>query len=282
MDAQENRAQGQGSAEPPSRGPDAKRPYSYVGWLGAAALAELCLIGAHAVSRALAPSPLLAYGLGFAAVAASTIGTAFASPLVPKRALGWLVVPALSIWLVARSGASELEVALVVTASLLLGGTLLGSVVGSAIEHAGHLLFVAIVSAAADTVSVFHPSGPSAAISQSKEALSLLALPWPMLGTPHLEAFLGAGDVVFTALYVTSCRKLGLSTARTALALTLAYAVTMVAVIVLEVPVPALPMLGLAVIVAHPQARHPPREDRARGFALSALAVGLAVFLLLR
>lgn len=264
----------------PSRKQWHARPWVY--WLSAVALAEAALVGAHAVSPEVGISALPAYALGFAAVAVTALGTSLACPLWPKPALAWVAVPACAIGLVGQFGAGELATALIVTAAILFGATLVGSVVGAAIEHAGHLLFVAIVSAAADIVSVVHPSGPSAAIAQSKAALSLLALPWPMLGTPKLEAFLGAGDVVFTALYVASSRRLGLSLVRTGLALTLGYAVTMVAVIAFEAPVPALPLLGLAMVLAHPEARRPPKRDRVRGFAIAVLAVGFAALLLLR
>jgi hypothetical protein len=248
----------------------------------AIAVTEITLLSAHAISAKLPFGPLLAYVIGFSIVAGSALGVSAFCPSFSKRALLGVVVPAAAIVLVGQAGADQLTTALVVTPALLLGATLLGSVVGSAVEHAGHLLFVAIVSSAADIVSVFHPSGPSAAIAQSEAALSLLALPWPMLGTPNLEAFLGAGDVVFTALYMTSSARLGLSPWRTGFALTLGYLVTMVAVIVLELTIPALPLLGLAVVLAHPQARRPPARDRARGFAIAAVAVGVAALLLLR
>ena len=106
------------------------------------------------------------------------------------------------------------------------------------------LVFVAIVSAAADIASVFHPSGPSSAIAQSKAALSLLALPWPMLGSSNMEPFLGVGDVVFTALYVASTRRHALPVWRTLLGLTLGYALTMVTVVALEVDRASVAVLG--------------------------------------
>jgi hypothetical protein len=172
--------------------------------------------------------------------------------------------------------------AMLVTAALLFGGTLLGAVVGGAVEHPGQLLFVAIVSSAADIASVVHPSGPSAVLAQAPAALALFALPWPMLGSPALEPFLGVGDVVFTALYAVASRRHRLSVARTALALGFGYVAVMLLVLALELAIPALPLLGLAIAVAHPQARRPAPADRARGFTLSALVVAAVVVLLLR
>jgi hypothetical protein len=254
----------------------------WLSWLAVVACAEVALFGAHAVAAAVALAPVAAYVVGFSAVTASAIATACACPRFPKRALFCLALPACALLVLSQTGASELAVAAIVTAALLLGASLLGAVVGGAIEHPGHLVFVAIVSAAADTLSLFHPSGPSAAIAQSKAALSLLALPWPMLGTRNIEPFLGAGDVVFTALYIASSRRHALPLHKTVLALALAYAVTMAAVVAFESPVPVLPLLGLAVVLAQPKARRPPRGDRVRGFTVAALVVAAVLLSLLR
>jgi hypothetical protein len=144
------------------------------------------------------------------------------------------------------------------------------------------LLFVAIVSSVSDVLSVFHPSGPSNAIVQSKAALSLLALPWPMLGSDRIEAFLGVGDVVFVGLYVACSRRHELPLSRTLLALALGFALTMLVVVKLEAVLPALPVLGLSMMLAQPAARRPPVQDRARGFAVAAVIVALAALMLLR
>ena len=259
--------------------PRPSRPW--VRWIAAIAWAEVLFVGAHRLAPSLQVSPLVAYVVGFSAVVLMAIVCAWRCPPMRRPALALLAVPALGLYLV-QHARSDLDAALIVTACLLFGGTLVGSAVGSAIEHAGHLVFVAIVSAAADVFSVFHPSGPSSAVVQSEVALSLLALPWPFLGGSTIEPFLGVGDVVFTALYIACARKHGLSLGRTALALTLGYAVTMVAVVALEVAVPALPFLGLAMVAAHAQARQPPHKDRAPGYATAGLVVALVAVLLLR
>jgi hypothetical protein len=175
----------------------------------------------------------------------------------------------------------DLSGALIVTAALLSGATLIGAAIGRAIEHPGQLVFVAVVSAAADFASVFHPSGPSAAMAHSELALSLVALPWPMLGTPAIEPMLGAGDVVFTALYLASARRHGLCMVRTVLALLGAYLATALTVLVLERAVPALPLLGLAFVLVHPAARRPRPADRNRGLAVAAAVVVVVAALLL-
>jgi hypothetical protein len=235
---------------------------------------------AYAPAPSVAVEPVTAFVIGFCAVVASALATSAVCPPFSRRALLGMIPLALLASL-AQSGRADLSTALAVTLVLLLAGTCMGSVIGSAIEHPGHLIFVAIVSAAADVASVFHPSGPSAVIVQSKQALSLLALPWPMLGTDQIEPFLGVGDVVFTALYVAATRRHALGLRRTLLGLTLGYLVTMVSVVTFAATLPALPFLGLGVVLAQPRARRPPAGDRVRGFGVAALVVCAVTVLLL-
>ena len=69
--------------------------------------------------------------------------------------------------------------------------------------------------------------------------------------------------------------------ARTSIqALAVGFALTLIAVVVLETAVPALPFLGLAMIVAEPAARRPLARDRARGY-VTALGLVLVVAALL-
>jgi hypothetical protein len=242
-------------------------------------------LGTLALARSLSPSlnvePRIAFLSGFAAVALSAVLTAAACPSIQPRSLVGLAFPAAALCGLAFRPAPDLTGALIVTAALLAGATMVGGAVGRAIEHPGQLVFVAVVSAAADAGSVFHPSGPSAAMAQSQAALSLVALPWPMLGTPAIEPLLGAGDVVFTALYLASARRHKLPWRRTMVALLLAYALTAAVVLMLAAAVPALPLLGLGVVLAHPEARRPRSADLRRGVALSIAAVLVVAALLM-
>lgn len=248
-------------------------------WLAVVGWAELVLLSAVHVAPRMQLDPLLGYGIAFSTVCALTLASALACPPVGRRGLALAAVPCLSLLAISVAGAGTLPTAVVVTAGLLLGATLVGAVVGCAIEHPGHLIFVAIVSSAADVFSVFHDAGPSHAIVESEAALSVLALPWPMLGTSQIEPLLGAGDVVFTALYVAAARSHRLSLGRTAVALGLAFAVTMGAVVALMAPVPALPFLGLAMVLAHPAARRPPQQDARRGWLVTGAVVALVAAL---
>jgi len=250
-------------------------------WLAAIGWAVIVLVLAARSAADVDVPALLAYAIGFTVVAGAALVSAWRCPAAPPAALLFAALAAAALLLLGSHPLPPLDMAVAVTACLLVGGTLVGAVVGRAMEHPGHLVFVAIVSSAADVFSVFHPSGPSAAIVESEAALSLLALPWPMLGTQAIEPFLGVGDVVFTALYVAAARRHALSARATVLALTLGFAVTMVAVVVLEAAVPALPFLGLSMVIAHRQARRPPQRDRIRGYAMAAAVVaGVAALLL--
>jgi len=246
-------------------------------WLAIPLGGAAALIALHAVAPSVPAPPLLAYVLAFSAISGLSLASAQACPARKTRELRWLLAPLACLMLVAFSGGRDVWHAAVVLASLLIAGGLMGSVVGASIEHAGHLLFVVIVSSLADAASVLHPSGPSAAIVSSEQALSLLALPFAFLGTSETPPLLGVGDVVFAALYVAAGRRHGLPARRTLFALALAFLLTMATVMALELPIPALPFLGLAMLAAHPEARRAPAHDRKRGF----LVIGVLVLVLI-
>jgi len=234
------------------------------------------MIGLQVAGPSLPVEPLAAFVFSFSSVCALTLASAATCPARTRRDLRWLLGPLSVLAIVWKSGAVDVWHSAAVLASLLVAGSIVGSIVGASIEHKGHLMFVALVSSLADAASVLHPQGPSAAIVGSEQALSLLAVPFAFPGTSETPALLGVGDVVFAALYVAAARRHGLARRRTLLALTLAFAMTMVVVVGFQVPIPALPFLGLAVLIAHPEARVPPVQDRARGFAVLG-ALGLAL-----
>ncbi|MDD9944219.1 MAG: hypothetical protein OXU20_24460 [Myxococcales bacterium] len=202
-------------------------------------------------------NPVGAYAWAFASVSAASLAVAYHTPPTSSvRSLGLSVLAAAACltWL-HLSGAGGLWGAAGVMGGLLLLGVAVGTFVGARVERPGHLLFVALVSSLADIVSVYHPQGVSHAIIESETALSLLALSFPMLGTDAIEPLLGVGDLVFVALYLTASRVHQLSLRRTLAALSLGLAVTAASVVVLEMALPALPFLGLSILIALPAAR---------------------------
>jgi hypothetical protein len=244
-------------------------------------LVELALVGCW-FARGVPLPPQLGFVFGFACVSASVVAVSGACPPLGRKALLWLVLPTAALLALSTGAVSGLLMAVFVTAALLFGATLLGSVIGGAVEHPGQLIFVAIVGSAMDVLSVLHPSGVSAAIAESETALSVVALPWPLLGTNAIVPLLGAGDIVFTSLYVAATRRHGLSTVRTLVALGVGYALTVATVISLEQSLPALPFLGLTFVAAQPASRRPSAEDRRRGALISAGVVVAVAVLLLR
>jgi hypothetical protein len=216
--------------------------------------------------------------LAFACVGAEVLTAAGLAPRLPARALLWLPLPIGTLVAVAVAGPAlpRLLAAALVTSALLAVGTLLGSVVGAAIDHPGHLIVVAVVSALVDAFSVLHPSGPTAQLVQVQAAIDVLILPWPILGTDRIEPILGVGDIAFAAIYAAAARRHGLPLRRTLAALAAGLCVTLVVVLVTGMGIPALPFLGAAVVIAHPEARRLPAADRKK--ALLGLAFLLALF----
>ena len=221
----------------------------------------------YMLATRVAPPLMAAYVVAFGCVTASALAAAACAPRTTRARLAFAGPAVAALLLASVLGVSAWSSLLVLLALLTLG-PLIGAGVGSRIEHPGHLLFVAIVSAFADVFSVVHPEGPSALLAKSKPALSLLAVPWPMLGTERIEAVLGVGDVVFAGLYLSASRAHRLSMSRTLVALLAAFALAMLVVIATELPVPVLPFMGLMVVAVHRQARTPPAKDRKPALAL--------------
>lgn len=229
-------------------------------------------------------SPGLAYTIAFVIVATSILGCAFSSPnprISAAISTAILAIAALGALKFYPDLVSAFGQACVVTVTLLSAGSLIGAFVGYRIEAPGHLLIVVVVSSLVDLLSVVHPAGPSAQLAQDKAMLSLLALPWPMLGTKDLIPVIGVGDIVFSALYVAASRAHALSAQRTLFALIAGFAFTLLALFVFMKPIPALPFFGAAMLIAHPRARVLPTTDRKKallGFVI--LAAALAFWLL--
>lgn len=260
-------------------------------WLGAilAVAAALILVALLAPFVPL-PGPervaLLAAGiLAFVCVSTEVLFVASRAPAVGPRAL-WGLIPAMALLVgVALAGdvLPRIVAACLVTIGILSFGTLAGAVVGGAIHEAGYLLVVAVISALVDVFSVLHPRGPTAQLIQIEAAVNVLILPWPILGSGRIEPVLGVGDVAFAAIYLVATRRHGLSVRKTVIALAAGLAVTLVVVVATGVGIPALPFLGVAVVLAHPEARRLPKKDRATALlGLGALVIVLGALFLLR
>ena len=137
------------------------------------------------------------------------------------------------------------------------------------------------MSSLADVFSVFSARGVSAQVVESERLLSVLAISWPMPGSGELMPVLGVGDVIMCALYLCAARQLALGVGRTALALAVGFAAVLAALFVLQIPLPALPALGLAVVVAQPRTWRLRREERWKAIGGMALITALFAVLML-
>jgi hypothetical protein len=203
--------------------------------------------------------PLAGFALAYVAVTGEILLlSALAPQLAPVRVAGVCAAGMLALWGLSRMPATA-PYAAALTLALGTSATLLGAAVGARIEKPGQLAAVALVSALADLWSVFDPNAPSARFAEQvlahPEQLALFALPFPLLGTALVPAVIGAGDVVFAALYVAAFRAHGLSVARVLLALLLAFGAGLLGLLVTLRPLPLLPLLGLSVLAADPAAR---------------------------
>jgi len=246
-------------------------------WLGAVAAVLVVLIAVAYLAPYVLIGPEAAYVIGSSAVAAEALAVSWLAPQASPRSLWVVALPIASLLAIRAAAGSGLGSAVTVTAALLTAATLVGAAVGREIEKPGHLLLVAAVSAVADLLSLYSPQGITAAVAKSPAALSLLALPWPMLGTSRLEPLLGVGDVIFVSLYIAASRRNELSLKRTLFGLAGGFGMISALVLALQAPVPGLPILGAAIVLVHPQVRKLSAADARVGL----VALGLMVLALI-
>ena len=234
---------------------------------------------------ALAPSVVLdvrvAYILAFLAVSAEIVLIARVAPVEKPLALVGMLGLSVALLAWQRGAPVSLTGSVAVAIALLLAATGVGVALGWRIERPGHLLAVAAISAVADLWSVYDPQGLSAKMAkqaaEQPDTMMLFALPWPMLGTKHIEPIIGAGDVLFTGLYLAAFERHGLAVRRGALALFAGYVLGLVAIMVTERPVPLLPLLGAGAVLADARVRSlPAHEKRTVLVMLAVLAAALA------
>lgn len=218
-----------------------------------------------------------------APVAASFAALAIGSLVTPPQrvALGVLAVAAAALAAIALSGAYSMALALVVGACLVAGGWGIGLPIGRRVQHPGHLLPACAIAAAADVMSVFSESGPTAAIVESKRALAVLAIPFPVLGTNDVVPTLGAGDLVFVGLLLGVAARHGISRWRVYMLAIVGALLAGLMSALLEAAVPALPAIGLVALVGIPQARAVPPRDRKMATVAVVAAVTIVVATLL-
>ncbi len=192
--------------------------------------------------------------------------------------LAGIVTGAVAFYFARGAGAGSLrDVAsgLGATAAILLVATAVGALVGWRVPLPGHLLPVALVSSAVDLWSVFAPEGPTRAIAEAPDpaVLRVLAVSAAVAPSRAMEPMLGFADVIFASLYLSAARRHGLSLARTTAAIIAGLLLAGFVAVLLRRPLPALPFLGLCVVLFVRGSRAVPREDRAAVWVAAGLLV---------
>ncbi len=150
-------------------------------------------------------------------------------------------------------GVSEIWGAFLAGLGLITAMTWLGVGIGRGVQEASHLWPLVIVALSADIWSVTDPSGVTQQLILDEQApslfsaLLLLQLPVPGL---ELSPILGLGDLIFTGLLYGAIATLQLSWRRLSLGLLLGYLLCLLTLLALQIPLPALPFLGLAGVLA--------------------------------
>lgn len=245
-------------------------------YLGFALGCALAVLGVGTLAPHLHADATWAFALAYACVTAEILGFAWFAP----ASRGLLVLAGLGLLGALGLGGHEATplAAGVLSAALGLGASAVGAALGRTIQKPAHLAAVGLVSAIADLWSVFDPAAPSAQLAvqalAAPETLTAFALPFPVLGTPLIPAVIGAGDVVFVALYMAAFRVHGMPLARLLVALGLAFAVGLLVLLTTLSPIPLLPLLATAVIACEPAARDLERREWVTVLSVCALLVG--------
>lgn len=255
-----------------------------VAWAGIA-LTPTVIVIASILAPRLRPSPAVADLIAFV----GATGTALASlvllskaPVVRWTRRGLCAAAVVALIFVGATRATSTLAAVSVAFGLLILAHAIGDFVGEHIEHPGHLFPACVVASAADIVSVVHPKGPSHAVASSARALELMAMSFPVMGTSEHAPTIGIGDLLFVALLLGAARRHGLSRARATILIAAGIALSGLLSAWLSTAVPALPAVGLAVVVGIAPARALRRRDRtvAAVFMVGAVVVAVGVLVL--
>lgn len=165
---------------------------------------------------------------------------------------------------------------------LILAGGAVGAAVGTQMQRAGHILPVALVSAGVDLWSVTSPHGPTHAIVRNPALVRLLTVSVAVPSSAEPQPAIGVGDVIFVALYLSAAQRFSLPRGRTLALLGLGVLAAGGAAMGAGTPVPALPLIGFAMVLGHRQARAVHAEDRSATAFAALLFVSSVVRVAMR
>ncbi len=169
---------------------------------------------------------------------------------------------------------------------LLQGAALLclctwgGAALGHRVDHARYLWPLVLVAVGADVWSVTTPEGVTQQVVVQGQApllmdLLVLTLPVPGVGVTPV---LGVGDLLFAGLLAGAVARHGLSMPRLAAGLGVGFALTLVALLAIQLPIPALPFLGTAGVAALGGAARPSARELALAIGVVAALFALRLF----
>jgi hypothetical protein len=213
---------------------------------------------------------------GAASTVVASLATAARSYPPPVWRLATMAVAIVALGGFAWAGVTSIGAAVVVDALLIAGAWAMGTSIGRRIEHPGHLLPACVVVACADATSIVSQFGPTHAMAQSERALSVVAFAFPVPGTPSFAPALGVGDLVFMAIVFGAVVAHGLSLLRAAVLCWLGVLAAGAASALWETAVPALVLVGAAVVLGVPEARRLRPADRRVATLAMAIAVAVA------
>lgn len=221
---------------------------------------------------------VLAFGMVATAVVVGAIGAARAR-LSGRITAAALLPGALVIAVAHWAELPPAAMGVISGAVLLVLGTWIGAGVGRGVTQASYLWPLVLVAVGADVWSVTSPEGvtnqlvnaPTAPNAVSAIQFIVLGVTVPGVGPSPL---LGVGDVLFTGLLAGAVVTLGLSVSRLVVGLTVGYALTAAALLALEMPLPALPFIGLAGVAAQGASAKPKLSELAMGLVFLGVLFG--------
>jgi hypothetical protein len=251
-------------------------------YIGSASGAWALVFAFAAAVAGLGPPPIVGFLVAYAGVAGATLVAGALAGRSSAGRRGLLPFAGAGIATVALAGYLPADAwgALLHGGALLVAACGVGGLLGREVVDPRHLWPLVIVGASADLWSVTAPEGLTRSLLEGEGPVALAAV------VLHLPVFdgesvapapiLGVGDLLFTAFLLGAAARLGLSPRRSLGGLLVGFGLCLAGLLVLQVPLPALPFIALCFAAAHGAAVRPRRAELAMavGFALVLAAAG--------
>ncbi|MBI3922558.1 MAG: hypothetical protein HY318_14135 [Armatimonadetes bacterium] len=154
-----------------------------------------------------------------------------------------------------------------------------GGLLAKGLRQASYLFLAALVSAIADTYSVF--AGPTKHLVET-EAVYYLTYQWGLISRGGIVPTIGVGDFVFLTLYFVGVRKQGWDDRKTLAAMALSFILGFLALLLRKQGLPALPFMAAGLLAAHARDAHLPPQEWRRIIGLALLFAALMTLIVLK